>query len=511
MNNEETPEPKRSNKRKFAYLFIAVAVLGTGIGLYSCSKDSQPHHDKSSLKMNIKSKNVRKSGKSSGFVEKKADKTKKDATKDVLNEALGSSSQSGQTIDDIIQTALGGNGDTDDGLAVLGGDLDNQIAAADALLTSGKTNKLVALADQAVKEDTPTTDTSIVDTNTNSTSGGDSNTGSNGGTAGTTDDGGNTGSGTDTPVTPPISGNTNMRPILQVPGNKTVVAGSAFDPFDGVNAYDAEDGDLNGGVVVDGKLDTDKPGTYNLTYSVSDSQGREVMASRTITVINTAPTLGNSSSNQIDIGSNFDPMAGIKSSDKQDGNLTDKVKVAGSVDTSKAGTYELTYTVTDANGTTSTLHRKVTVAIRDAEFSGVSDTTIEAGTSFDVNEGVSVADNYDETNTAFSVDGTINPAKLGKQVLTYSHTDKWGHTTSATRTITVTPEKPELTVDDFTVAVGADAALQSHATATSKYGDATVTTTGDVDTTQPGIYEVKFTATDKFKQTVTKTVTVTVE
>lgn len=50
------------------------------------------------------------------------------------------------------------------------------------------------------------------------------------------------------------------------------------------------------------------------------------------------------------VGDSSVPMAEVLAIDKEDGDLTSKIKVDGEVDTSKAGTYVLTYTVTDSKG-----------------------------------------------------------------------------------------------------------------------------------------------------------------
>lgn len=52
----------------------------------------------------------------------------------------------------------------------------------------------------------------------------------------------------------------------------------------GVTATDPEDGDLTSSVSVTGSVDTAIAGTYNLTYSVTDSQGLNVNAERVVTV-----------------------------------------------------------------------------------------------------------------------------------------------------------------------------------------------------------------------------------
>ena len=57
----------------------------------------------------------------------------------------------------------------------------------------------------------------------------------------------------------------------------------------------------------------------------------------------------------------FDPKAGAAASDEEDGDLTDKILVEGSVNTEKAGEYTLTYSVTDSEGASYTVKRVVTV------------------------------------------------------------------------------------------------------------------------------------------------------
>ena len=53
-------------------------------------------------------------------------------------------------------------------------------------------------------------------------------------------------------------------------------------------------------------------------------------------------------SDSVTLGSKFDPMSGVSAWDEVDGDLTDKITVEGSVDTSKEGEYTLVYSVTNA-------------------------------------------------------------------------------------------------------------------------------------------------------------------
>ena len=59
---------------------------------------------------------------------------------------------------------------------------------------------------------------------------------------------------------------------------------------------------------------------------------------------------------------------GVAAHDVRDGNLTHSVKINGSVDINKTGTYKLTYSVSDAAGNQATAERVVTVVSNDLTF-----------------------------------------------------------------------------------------------------------------------------------------------
>ena len=125
---------------------------------------------------------------------------------------------------------------------------------------------------------------------------------------------------------------------------------------EGYTAYDAHDGDLTDKVqrmVVDGVV----------YYKVSDASGNSVQVQRPIVYADiVAPELslkGNSTV-VIDVNETFtDP--GFEAIDDVDGDLTDAVQVEGEYDTSKAGTYTITYTVTDSSGNTTKVKRTLVV------------------------------------------------------------------------------------------------------------------------------------------------------
>ena len=76
---------------------------------------------------------------------------------------------------------------------------------------------------------------------------------------------------------------------------------------------------------------------------------------------NTAPELRGVRNREIKVNDSFDPLAGVTAFDKQDGDITANIKVVSDVNTSVVGTYEVTYTVSDKDGLTTT--KKSTVKV----------------------------------------------------------------------------------------------------------------------------------------------------
>lgn len=164
----------------------------------------------------------------------------------------------------------------------------------------------------------------------------------------------------------------NMVPINAAPvihaTDKTITVGDTFDPMAGVTATDAEDGNLTTKIEVKkNDVDTTKAGKYEVTYKVTDNQGATCTKTIAVTVnpkmevLNEAPTI-DAADKTITVGDTFDPKAGVTAKDAEDGDLTDKIEVVkNTVDTKKAGKYEVTYKVTDSDGATRTKTIKVTV------------------------------------------------------------------------------------------------------------------------------------------------------
>nr|WP_242069510.1 immunoglobulin-like domain-containing protein [Paenibacillus dendritiformis] len=80
---------------------------------------------------------------------------------------------------------------------------------------------------------------------------------------------------------PPVT----SKPVIHGATDKTIFVGEHFDPREGVTAADEEDGDLTDRIAIEGTVDSSAPGTYELVYTVEDSEGLQASAERQITVI----------------------------------------------------------------------------------------------------------------------------------------------------------------------------------------------------------------------------------
>ena len=78
---------------------------------------------------------------------------------------------------------------------------------------------------------------------------------------------------------------TNAKPKLTIPKSLSTKLGEEIDLNEEYSAIDAEDGDITDKVEVSGKVNFNKTGKYPITYKVTDTDGNEVVKTRTIAVI----------------------------------------------------------------------------------------------------------------------------------------------------------------------------------------------------------------------------------
>ncbi|RIO54017.1 DUF5011 domain-containing protein [Staphylococcus pasteuri] len=76
---------------------------------------------------------------------------------------------------------------------------------------------------------------------------------------------------------------------------------------------------------------------------------------------NSEPQLRGVNDMIIEQGEDYNLLKGISAYDKEDGDLTHKIKVDGDIDTNKPGTYKVKYKVTDSDGAQNTTVRNIKV------------------------------------------------------------------------------------------------------------------------------------------------------
>lgn len=121
---------------------------------------------------------------------------------------------------------------------------------------------------------------------------------------------------------------------------------------------------------VDETMTADELGTHTFKaiYTPEDTANYETIEVEievevvpTPVELNHVPTI-HASDKTITVGDKFNPLKGVTANDNEDGDLTSKIKVIkNTVDTKKAGTYNVTYKVADSQGASVTKTIKVTV------------------------------------------------------------------------------------------------------------------------------------------------------
>lgn len=166
----------------------------------------------------------------------------------------------------------------------------------------------------------------------------------------------------------------------------------------GATAEDNVDGDLTDEIEIDNsEVNTDEPGEYTVTYTVSDAAGNEAEKTRTVHVVDPdedgedteAPviTLNGDNPMELEVGEVYEEP-GATAEDNVDGDLTDEIEISGEVNTEEPGEYTVTYTVSDAAGNEATETR--TVHVVEPDENGEEQVPVTPGEETEVNSGDTV-------------------------------------------------------------------------------------------------------------------------
>ena len=316
-----------------------------------------------------------------------------------------------------------------------------------------------------------------------------------------------------------------------------------------IKATDKEDGDISDRVKLEYKL-PESTGEFTVKITVTDSQGATATSYMKVIIEdatcqpNHAPVITAKEDLVLQVGDKFDvSMLNIKATDTEDKDLTEKVKVTGTVDTKNPGRYELTLTVEDKDGAETVKKVYVTVEKKEEQKPSVPGEVInhapvlEAVEELVVEEGSVFSNDLLKIVATDKEDGTltdrveisgdkVDTSNPGEYNVILTVTDKQG--AKATKTVKVIVEMKEDTsipgetingapvinsVDSLTLTVGDTYNRDMlKVNVTDKENDKVTVDIDDskVNTKEEGNYEVVITATDAKGAKTVKKVVVTV-
>ena len=187
--------------------------------------------------------------------------------------------------------------------------------------------------------------------------------------------------------------------------DKNIYEGQTFDPKKDVTAWDNEDGDLTTKLeVTTNTVDPTKPGTYDVTYKVVDSDNQETTLTIHVVVKeNKAPTI-HAQDKTITVNQAFNELDGVTATDEEDGDITKNIQIVETtVKNTTPGTYKVIYEVVDSLGKKATKEIKVTVKEQPQT---PEEETEEEG-DFSLEEL-----SYDATNQKFNISGYLTIKKI---------------------------------------------------------------------------------------------------
>lgn len=293
----------------------------------------------------------------------------------------------------------------------------------------------------------------------------------------------------------------------------------------GITATDNLDGDITNLVTVDDtSVDLFLPGSYTLTYSVTDTSGNDTQLSVSIMVIDDGlPEILGTEDLIYNIGDSIpDYLNGVSATDNADGDITDLIIVDDSnVNLTLLGTYSLTYSVTDIAGNESQVTVSVTVVDNTPpEILGTSDIIYYLGDDEpDYLSGISAIDNLYGNVTYLIVvdDSNVVLTAIGNYTLTYSITDLSGNTNQISVSIFVEDgTRPIIsgtndliyylgdTEPDYLDGVSAMDNVDGNIT------DLIIVDDSDVDLSIVGVYDVIYTVSDQADNILQVTIQLTV-
>lgn len=243
------------------------------------------------------------------------------------------------------------------------------------------------------------------------------------------------------------------KPEIKLKGNSkiTIKVGDKFtDP--GATATDDVDGDLTQSIVVTGKVNTKKAGTYTLKYSVEDSSGNKASKKRTVIVEEKETTTTTTTTT-------------TTAYDDEDETTTRTTTRKTARATTRATTKKATTARPTTRATTKRITTPPTITLK-----GNNPDSVTQGRTY-VDPGFTAKDATGKNITSkVTKKGTVNTSVAKTYYITYSVTDDYKNTASVSRTVKVVAQTNvtslTLTPNSATIKVGKTQKLYVNATYT---------------------------------------------
>lgn len=241
----------------------------------------------------------------------------------------------------------------------------------------------------------------------------------------------------------------NNSPVIKAV-DKEILEGEEFNALDNVTATDIEDGNITNKIIVTNNSVNNKiPGTYVVTYQVTDSKNATTTKTIKVTVNKNNPPEIITTDKTITQNKDFNPLAEVTAIDKEDGDLTNKLKVIeNTVDTEKLGIYKVIYEVADRLSKKTTKEIKVEVVEDQKPIIDAKDRVITKNNKFNPLTNVTASDKEDGdlTNNIKVIQNNVDTKELGLYKVTFQVEDSHGNKTE--KTITVEVKEKEIIKKD---------------------------------------------------------------
>jgi len=312
-------------------------------------------------------------------------------------------------------------------------------------------------------------------------------------------------------------------PTITILGNNPVnikVGESYIEP--GFSATDEKDGDITDKVIVTNNVDINKEGSYEVKYTVSNSDNQTVTIIRNVIIEKVNIPVINLKGNAsiiLSLGESY-VEPGFSATDEKDGDITDKVIVTNSVNINKEGTYEVKYRVSNSDNETVEVVRKVIVkklSIPKITLKGSNTITLKYKEKY-IEPGFSAYDEKDgDITNKVKVSNNININKAGKYQVIYTVSNSDNQVVEVKREVVVENLSiPKITLngsDTITLKYGEKYIEPGFSAYDEKDGNITdkVKVSSNINSNKSGNYTVTYNVTNSSNQSVTITRSVIVE